>query len=96
MTLLERLATLGEEIRRVAAENGGREVRIFGSVARGDERPESDVDVLVSLEPGRSLVDLARMELALERLVGRRVDVVTEAGLRDSVRQAALREAIRV
>ena len=96
MRFRDRLAELRDEIRQAAAEHGASDVRIFGSVARGEDRPESDVDVLVALEPGRSLLDLARLELRLERLLGRPVDVVTESGLRDSIRQAAIREAIRV
>lgn len=96
MRLRDRLPELREEIRRAAADNGAHDVRIFGSVARGEENDDSDVDVLVVLAPGRSLLDLARLELRLERLLGRAVDVVTEAGLREPVRAAALREAIRV
>jgi predicted nucleotidyltransferase len=96
MRLRDRLLELREDIRRAAAEHGVRDVRVFGSVARGEERDESDVDFLVAVEPGRSLLDLARLELRLEQLLGRPVDVVTEAGLRDAVRTAALREAIPV
>ena len=96
MRLRDRLPELRDEIRRVAAESGARDVRVFGSVARGEERDGSDVDFLVAVEPGRSLLDLARLELRLEQLLGRPVDVVTEAGLRDSIRASALREAIRV
>jgi uncharacterized protein len=96
MRLRDRLPDLREAIRHAAAESGAHDVRIFGSVARGEERDDSDVDVLVALEPGRSLLDLARLELRLERLLGRRVDVVTEAGLREPIRSAALREAIGV
>jgi len=96
MRLRDRLPELRDEIRRAAAESGARDVRVFGSVARGEERDDSDVDLLVALEPGRSLLDLARLELRLERLFGRPVDVVTEAGLRDPVRAAALRDAIGV
>ena len=93
MRIRDRLTELREVIYVAAAESGAREVRVFGSVARGEERPESDVDLLVTLEPGRTLLDLARLELALERLLGRPVDVVTEAGLREPVRTAALRDA---
>lgn len=96
MRLRDRLPEIRDEIQRAAAESGAGSVRIFGSVARGEERAESDVDFLVALEPGRSLLDLARLELRLEELLGRSVDVVTEAGLRESVRTAALRDAIRV
>ena len=85
-----------EDIHRAAAQSGARDVRVFGSVARGEEREGSDVDFLVTVEPGRSLLDLARLELRLEQLLGRKVDVVTEAGLREPVLAAALREAIRV
>ena len=67
---------------------------MFGSVARGEERPDSDVDLLVTLEPGRTLLDLARLEL--EALLGRPVDVVTADGLREPVRSAALRDAVPV
>ena len=96
MRLRDRLPELREAIRRAAAENGARDVRIFGSVARGEEGEGSDVDILVALEPGRSLFDLARLEIRLERLLGRPVDVVTEAGLREPMRAEALREAIPV
>lgn len=96
MRLRDRLPELGEEIRRAAAESGARDVRVFGSLARGEEREGSDVDFLVALEPGRSLFDLARLELRLERFLGCRVDVVTEAGLREPIRAAVLREAIPV
>ena len=96
MRLRDRLPELRDEIRRAATDNGAREVRVFGSVARGEERDDSDVDFLVVLEPGRSLFDLARLELRLERLLGRAVDVVTEAGLREPIRTTALREAIGV
>ena len=96
MRLCDRLRELREDIRRVAAESGARDVRLFGSVARGEEHDGSDVDFLVAVDPGRSLLDLARLELRLEQLLGRPVDVVTEAGLRESVRVSALREAIPV
>lgn len=96
MRVRERLAELRDAIRQAAAESGARDVRVFGSVARGEEREGSDVDFLVTLEPGRTLLDLTRLELRLERLVGRPVDVVTEAGLREPVRTAVLRDATPV
>jgi predicted nucleotidyltransferase len=87
---------MSEVITRTAASSGAREIRVFGSVARGEDGDESDIDFLVSLEPGRTLLDLARLEERLEKLLGRRVDVVTEEGLQEPIRSAALREAIRV
>lgn len=96
MRLRDRLPEMTQAIRQAAAAHGARDVRVFGSVARGDESETSDVDFLVTLEPGRTLLDLARLEIQLESLLGRRVDVVTEAALRTPVRESALREAIHV
>ena len=84
------------EILRIATEYGAREVRVFGSVARGEADHESDVDFLVELEPGRSLLDLGGLQMELESLLGRRVDVVTTRGLKDRIRERVLREAVRV
>jgi len=69
-------------------------VRIFGSVARGEADSESDIDFLVNMEPGRSLLDLCGLLIDLEELLGRKVDVVTEKGLRDRIRERVLKEAI--
>lgn len=96
MGLHEQLTELGAVIRAAAAACGARDVRVFGSVVRGEEEEASDIDLLVSLEPGRTLLDLARLEVRLESLLGRHVDVVTEAGLREPVRSTALREAVSV
>jgi uncharacterized protein len=96
MRLKDQLSTMRHVILETAQEVGARDVRVFGSVARGEERPDSDVDFLVTLEAGRTLLDLARLESRLEALLGRRVDVATEAGLREPIRTAALREAVRV
>jgi len=71
-------------------------VRVFGSVARGDADEESDVDFLVTLEPGRSLLDLGGLLMELSELLGREVDVVTEEGLRERIRDRILREAVPV
>ena len=83
-----------EEIKRVASQHGAGNLRIFGSVARGEAGPDSDVDLLVDLEPGRSLFDHAALVVALEALLGRRVDVAVERGLRPRVRERVLREAV--
>jgi hypothetical protein len=82
-----------EEILHLAAENGATNVRVFGSVARGEAKPDSDIDFLVTLEAGRSLLDLARLLRQLEQLLNCPVDVITEAGLRPRLRPQILREA---
>lgn len=80
----------------IARAHGARSVRLFGSVARGDERPDSDIDLLVELEPGRSLLDLIGLENDLADALGRKVDAVTLRGAKPRVLKAALREAVRV
>jgi predicted nucleotidyltransferase len=82
-----------EEILSVASEHGARDVRVFGSVARGESDRESDIDFLVELEPGRSLLDLGGLQMDLETLLGCRVDVVTEGGLYWLLRRRILKEA---
>ena len=93
MGVSELLKMKREEILRIAAKHGARNVRIFGSVARGDAGPESDLDLLVELEPERSLLDHAALIHELEELLGRRVDVVTENGIYWLLRRRILKEA---
>jgi predicted nucleotidyltransferase len=83
-----------DEVLRTARKYGVRNVRVFGSVARGDADENSDIDLLVDLEPGRSLLDLGGLLMELQELLDRRVDIVTERGLRDRIRQHVLREAV--
>jgi len=85
-----------QEILRIAAKHGAHSVRVFGSVARGDADAQSDIDFLVELEPGRSLLDLGGLQYELESLLGCRVDVVTERGLKTRIRERVLREAVLV
>jgi uncharacterized protein len=82
------------EILRLAAQYGARNIRIFGSVARGEADEHSDVDFLVEMEPGRSLFDMGGLLMDLRELLGREVDVVTERGLKERIRDRVLREAI--
>ena len=81
------------EIQRIAAEHGATRVRVFGSVARGTPLPESDLDLLIDLEPGRHLLDLVAIKQDLEDLLGRPVHVVTEAAISPYMRDAILRDA---
>ncbi len=83
-----------EEILALAAKHGARNVRIFGSVARGEADAVSDLDVLVDLEPGRSLFDLGGLLADLRDLLEREVDVVTEKGLRPRIKERVLKEAV--
>lgn len=85
-----------EEILSIASEHGARDVRVFGSVARKEADRESDIDFLVELEPGRSLLDLGGLQMGLESLLGCRVDVVTVGGLKSRIRERVLREAMPV
>ena len=94
MTLQELRATKREEILRIAARRGARNVRVFGSVARGENDPLSDMDFLVDLEPDRSLFDLSGLLIDLEAALRSQVDVVTERGLRSRIRDRVLREAV--
>lgn len=96
MTAQDKIREVRSLILEAAAAHGAREIRVFGSVARGEETEGSDVDFLVSLEPGRTLLDLARLELQLEGLLGRRVEVATPGGLPEPARTVALQEAIPV
>jgi predicted nucleotidyltransferase len=82
-----------DEIQAVASRYGASRLRVFGSVARGEARPDSDLDLLVDLEPGRSLLDLGGLLMDLQELLGRKVDVVTERGLRPRVLESVLRDA---
>lgn len=83
-----------DEILQIAAKHGARNVRIIGSVARGEAGPESDIDFLVEFEPGRSLLDHAALLLDLESLLGRKVDVASQRGLRERVKRQVIQEAI--
>ncbi len=82
------------EILRIAAKHGAHNVRIFGSVARGEARPDSDLDFLVDIETGRSLLDMGGLLMELRELLGRDVDVATAHGLMARIRERVLEEAV--
>jgi predicted nucleotidyltransferase len=88
------VVTKREEIKQLAANYGAHNVRLFGSVARREARSDSDVDVLVDLEPDRSLFDLGGLLMELQNLLGCKVDIVTEQGLRPRIRERVLRDAV--
>ena len=96
MTLRNLVESKREEILALAAKHKARHVRLFGSAARGDERPDSDVDFLVEFEPGARLMDRLRMMVELEDLLGRRVDVIREDTVHWLIKGQVLREAIAI
>ena len=83
-----------EEILRIAVRYGARRVRVFGSTARGEAGSESDIDLLVDLEPDRSLLDLGGMLMELQALLGCRVDLATEQSLKPRIRERAVQDAV--
>ena len=94
MDIDEILGPKRQEILRAAAARGAYNVRVFGSVARGEADENSDVDFLVDLKPGRSLLDLSGLLADLQEILGRKVDVGTEKGLRERIRDRVLNEAV--
>lgn len=94
MDATEVLTSKREQVLSIARRHGAHHVRVFGSVARGDSGPLSDIDFLVEMEPGRSLLDLGGLVTDLQELLGRHVDVVTERGLKARIRTRVLKEAI--
>lgn len=86
-SLRDLLVAHRHEIQAAVASHRGRRVRLFGSVARGDDTAASDIDLLVDFEPGSSLFDLQRLGRELETLLGQRVDVVSAGGLKARDRQ---------
>ena len=93
MTLEQLLKDERDAILRIAVRHGAYNVRVFGSAARGEAVEDSDIDLLVEFEPGRSLLDHTALVLELEELLGRKVDVVTEKGLYWLLRRRILKEA---
>jgi len=83
-----------EEIIRIATQYGARNIRVFGSVVRGDTHEDSDIDFLVEFEPGTSLLTHASLVVALEDLLGHKVDVAPEKALKDRIRKRVLSEAL--
>ncbi|MGH7964312.1 MAG: nucleotidyltransferase family protein [Candidatus Binatia bacterium] len=94
MTLFELLQQKRDDILRIAAKHGAYNVRVFGSVVRGEAGPDSDIDLLIERGPTTSSWFPAGLVLELEEVLGQRVDVVTEKALNRHLRDRVLREAI--
>ena len=93
MGIDELLKANRDEILAIAARHGAYNVRVFGSVARGEANPESDVDFLVEIEPGRNLLDRIALIQELEGLLGRKVDVAKPENLHEYIRKRVLQES---
>jgi uncharacterized protein len=94
MDVQRRIQEKREEILRLAARHGARNLRLFGSVARGEARPESDVDILIEAGPERTPWFPGGLIADLEELLGCKVDVVTEKALHWYIRERVLQEAV--
>ena len=81
------------DILRIAAQHGARNLRVFGSAARGEDRANSDLDLLVDMDPDRSLLDIVGLGQQLEELLERKVDVLTGASLHPALRDRILAES---
>ncbi|MDD2904395.1 MAG: nucleotidyltransferase family protein [Syntrophales bacterium] len=96
MKVNERLRQKREEVLKLAHQHGASRVRVFGSVAKGEETEASDLDLLVEMEPERSLLDMVAIKQDLEDLLGCRVHVVTEATVSPYLREKVLQEAVHL
>ena len=94
MTLEEVRARYRDQIVAAASKRGAHNIRVFGSVARGDQHHGSDIDFLVDFEPGRSLLDLTGLLLDLETVLNCKVDVVSARGLKPRLASEVMRDAI--
>ena len=94
MGIDELLKPYRDRILAIARKHGVARIRVFGSVARGEADAQSDVDFLVDMDPGRSLLDMGGLLMDLQALLGRPVDVVTDRGLRPRIRDRVLAEAV--
>ena len=94
MGIKELLLPFREEILKIAAKYGAYNVRVFGSVARGEATPDSDVDFLVELEPERTLLEQIALMQSLEELLGRKVDMTEPETLHECIKERVLKEAV--
>ncbi len=96
MTPLEKIKAHRQAILDIAKKYGASNIRIFGSVARGEAGPHSDFDFLIELEPGRSAFEIGGLLMDLQDLLGAKVDIVTDKGLNKHIKERVLKEAIGI
>lgn len=94
MNMQDLLREKRDAIVALAREHGAYDVRVFGSVARGDSDEDSDLDLLVRFEPGRSLLDHGALLMDLRDLLGMKVDIISEGALEGRFGQIVRREAV--
>jgi uncharacterized protein len=94
MGIKELLLPFREQILQIATKHGASNIRVFGSVARGEATADSDVDFLVEIEPKRSLFDYIALMQDLTELIGRKVDIAEVESLHDLIREKVLRESV--
>ncbi|MDR4493309.1 MAG: nucleotidyltransferase family protein [Nitrospirales bacterium] len=94
MTTTDLLRAKRDRIIQVAAHHGAHNVRVFGSVVRGESGPNSDIDLLVEMDQGRSLLDLIELSQELEEFLDRKVDILTDEGLSPYLEQRIHAEAV--
>ena len=94
VTIGETISEKREAILRIAAKHGATQVRLIGSVARCEARPDSYVDLLVTWQDGTSLLDQAALKLELESLLGAKVDIASDGWVKPSIRESVYRDAI--
>lgn len=96
MFLNSELKNKRKQILDIAYTHGAKTIKIFGSFVRGEEKEDSDIDLLVSFKEGRSLFDLIALKNDLEELFGRKVDVVTEDSIHSYIRDKIMQEAVEI
>jgi predicted nucleotidyltransferase len=94
MTLTKNLDKNRDKILRIAALYGAGDLRVFGSVFKGEANPKRDIDILITLETGRTLLDIVPLKQDLQDLLGCKVDVVTEDAVSPYIRDRILRDAV--
>ncbi|HWF61338.1 MAG TPA: nucleotidyltransferase family protein [Nitrospira sp.] len=94
MTTIDVLKIKRNEILRLASQHGAHHIRVFGSLARGEAGPTSDIDLLVQMDKGRSLLDLIELTQELESVLQRKVDVLTDDGLSPYLKERIQAEAV--
>ncbi len=96
MSGLEKIKKHRKQIRILAARHGAVHLRAFGSAARNMDKPDSDLDILVTMQPGHDLLDIIALEDELDALLGQKTDVVSDEELSPYMRDRILREAVRI